>query len=185
MLSGGEGGEVIRAARVRNDGSAHGRLREGSVAAAGVRSWWYEVDVDWDDRSCDVAGTAAGECAGRVRSDDGCVLTQRCPDERVRELVERDVVTGILEQLLDVLDAAGVPGRACGTGARTDEVVVVVCDLLEGRLMGTHALERHALQQGLVRRVRTVRTAGWSRCCGRRKCERDGCCGQRNDRERQ
>ena len=97
---------------------------------------------------------------------DRCQLPQhRREVERDLDRVERHLVAGLPQQARDVLDAVRVAVGAGRAGARVDRVVAVVGDLLELRLVLPDALQRHALQELLVR---VVRLLGRTRCPARR-----------------
>ena len=95
----------------------------------------------------DVTEAASGVRTGLVRRADRRELPEhgrRRNDER--ELVERHVVAGVLEQSGDVVDALRV---AVGPGGAV--AAVRVGDRLERGLVRADAVERHAVEQLLIR----------------------------------
>ncbi len=122
---------------------------------------WREHEIDRGHRGRDIAFATSGERTGRVRPRGRSSLPQQGTGELEGELVERDLVARVLEQALHVLDALRVPVRSRGPAAGREGIVVGVRDGLQRLLVGTDAVDRHALQQGLIRRVRATGTAGW------------------------
>ena len=129
----------------------------GRLAPAGDRiTRRGEHDVDRDDVAAHLAVAGAGEDACAVgRRGRGQLLELRRWHEREVERVELDGPAGGLQPLDDVVDAAGVAGRAGSTVAS-----VGVRDVLEGLLVLEDALDGDAAEAA-------CRRCCWSGCCTR------------------
>ena len=170
--AGDEAREVVDPAWIGRERRPDRGFREGTVAPARVRARRSQVDVDrghgWRftvPRALPV--TPPDACVARPWR----VLLDRLRDREV-ELVGRDRPAGRLERVDHVVDAR-VVSRSPG-GARA---AVLVRDLLERGLMLADALERHALEQLLVRVVVAVGAACRGCCRGSRQQQRGQCRG--------